>query len=727
LLGIARVAARYPQASTLKALLKGMATLGKLAGGGVQEAQQALQILADGKNAELRRAARGQLQQQKLPLASSPASVGSKPATQRPQLVKDKPQQQVPQQVPQQPPVHRAAISLPPLQTPQPPPLPSAQQQAADQARRLEQISQQQQTQFIAELQRQDRRNQLANHAILRGWVQTESAAQLTARVQDMQKVLRGPGTGNVYAHHGYANGKKPPQANNPDFNQYIYGGALLKGRDLKYLIKSLQSFLAQRGKALAQVPPTTAPKPGAVVERPKPDLVGQAARKREAELTESGRKEASEILKNLKPAPLSNQSFEQLLDEAIANARNPYTAFWLAVLGQTVKPGPTSPAAGNMAAGVSSADVNRWNQQPHDNSTSKEVLVAIGRSRTPDELGDLLARLHPTIVSGAAVQAGLASRVSQTNSVSDLSAWLQALPAAVQTLPAVRGPVTARLAQLQDALRGGATWDGQAHAAATFELLTRTAVGAADQALAGSLEKLSRRPDLVRYVLSNKRRFMTVANAVKTLQGMNLVFDSRPADRLGTNRPQRYLGGDGGPFSFPEALRPVVDAYLDNQVVQGSDGKAHVYGRSVKHLDISGQTAEQIDTALKGKGFVRIDDEIRDFKTGQPLGVPMTVYVHPDGGMVRVKPQGDPASPMRKQPHASKSVRWPPDASYAEFEREAVKIDQAGNPRPKLPAHLHASPQGTGKADRWGYVDYFMDNVHTDLPLRASETPVPP
>jgi hypothetical protein len=134
--------------------------------------------------------------------------------------------------------------------------MPNAQQQAAEQARRLEGIAQQEKAGFLARLNDQSQRNQNANNATLSNWVSSEPPQRLAERVQDMQSVLRGPSMGNVYANHQFANGKRPTQAQQADYNQYQYGGALLTGGDLKALIRGLQGYLVQlqRAEKAAQV-----------------------------------------------------------------------------------------------------------------------------------------------------------------------------------------------------------------------------------------------------------------------------------------------------------------------------------------------------------------------------------------------------------------------------------------------------------------------------------------
>jgi hypothetical protein len=686
LLEMARATAQFAQPSNRAALLRGLPTIAKLARGGVQEAEQVLRTLAKAKDPGLREAAQAALR------GGSPAN-GTTPAQDRPSVQQRQPTlaQPKPKPVPVTvPPVALQEPRLPSLMPPLTqslPPLRNPKQEALDRANQLAQATQKQQQAFLGRLQEQAKGSAVANAATLAGWVRSETPQRLQERIGEMQEVLKGASLGNVYASHVYANGTKPKEASDRRHNQYTYGGALLTGADLQYLQKGLKQYLAQlaqlesrsQAEQTAQAPLTGY---GARVETPGKTLAGEAARKREAELMEQGRQRALEILKTLRPAPLSSQSYEDLLKEAIGQA-DPYTAFWLASLGRSIQPGPGLATAPNSEAVLSSADVNRWRRDP--NGAQAEIAAVVAR--------------QPNLLSLAA----LADRLGKD----------------LQALPGVQEAFVQRLTTLQDALRGGPKWDSKTLARQTYRMLTETAVGQTNVAKQGMLERLSQRPDLVDYVLENARRFATPQAAERFLGTMEAIFANRPTNNAGTTRPHALFGGSTVPQIFPEHLRPVLDAYMNGQVVIGSDHKAHVYGDSVRKLDLRGKSAQALDAELKAKGFVRHDDQLRDPRTQEQLGVPMTVYVHPDGGMVRIKPQGDPTSPIRPQPHGSKAVRWPVDGAYTSFDQEAFKIDAVGNPRPKFPPHLQIGAEGASKPNRFGYLDKSMDDVHVDLPAQ--------
>lgn len=143
--------------------------------------------------------------------------------------------------------------------------------------------------------------------------------------------------------------------------------------------------------------------------------------------------------------------------------------------------------------------------------------------------------------------------------------------------------------------------------------------------------------------------------------------------------------------------------------------------GNSVRGLDLRGLSAGAIRAQLLRRGFKMERTNLRDFKTGQPLvdpetgePIPMEVWCHPDGGMVRLKPQGDPTNKHRPQPHVSVSVKYPPDASGHDFNHEAFKLDYAGNPLPKWAKDAN-NPYGDTPAGKQ-FLDDLADRTHTNL-----------
>lgn len=159
----------------------------------------------------------------------------------------------------------------------------------------------------------------------------------------------------------------------------------------------------------------------------------------------------------------------------------------------------------------------------------------------------------------------------------------------------------------------------------------------------------------------------------------------------------------------------------------QGSKGK------SVKDLDLSGKSASEIDRELRAKGFThertgiattdangntvyRTKDRGLTSNPKDPNATPQDIYVHPDGGMVRVKPAGDPGNPYRAQPHASKSVLYNPTKGTS-FSNEAFKVTNDGRAVPKAPTPGAGLPTTADEAARRKIADELMNAGHTNLP----------
>lgn len=144
--------------------------------------------------------------------------------------------------------------------------------------------------------------------------------------------------------------------------------------------------------------------------------------------------------------------------------------------------------------------------------------------------------------------------------------------------------------------------------------------------------------------------------------------------------------------------------------------------GKSVKGLDLRNQTADQVREQLSRRGFVREMGVIKDVRTGKPvinpktgLPVPMEVWTHQDGGLVRLKPEGDPTSRHRPAPHLSVSVLYPPGASGHDFNNEAFKVDFAGNPLPKWASDArNPFPAATPAGKR--FLDDLAARTHVNL-----------
>jgi hypothetical protein len=151
--------------------------------------------------------------------------------------------------------------------------------------------------------------------------------------------------------------------------------------------------------------------------------------------------------------------------------------------------------------------------------------------------------------------------------------------------------------------------------------------------------------------------------------------------------------------------LKKLQDAYLDPK---------NPKGKSVQDLKVAGKTAEQLHHELEKKGFKLQDPQGRlqdfnpatkkmeyklrdgsfttDLEVAKKKGVPQFIYVHEDGGMVRIKPEGTPGNPQRNEPNISKSVLYKVEFDRngkvidTSFDNEAIKVGDDGKPTAKQP-----------------------------------------
>ncbi|MCM2324103.1 MAG: hypothetical protein NDJ90_12655 [Oligoflexia bacterium] len=167
----------------------------------------------------------------------------------------------------------------------------------------------------------------------------------------------------------------------------------------------------------------------------------------------------------------------------------------------------------------------------------------------------------------------------------------------------------------------------------------------------------------------------------------------------------------------LPSSTAKALDDFNDGKKL----ASGLIYGDSVKSLSLRGKSPAQLEAELLGRGFTKHHSLVHslDLKKGvrDPSGklIPMDVYTHPDGGMVRIKPRGDATSRYRPQPHASKSVRYPPEASYADFRFEAFKVDDLGLALPSSAKAMEAPFPAQTDATR-AFVQSWADDVHTNL-----------
>src|SRR5262249_21967657 len=118
------------------------------------------------------------------------------------------------------------------------------------------------------------------------------------------------------------------------------------------------------------------------------------------------------------------------------------------------------------------------------------------------------------------------------------------------------------------------------------------------------------------------------------------------------------------------------------------------------------------------GQQLYKKMDGTRTTNPNDPDIVPHDIYTHPDGGMVRIKPEGDPGPGIRPEPHASKSVLFDSKKGTG-FDNEAFKVTNDGNAVPKSPnkdAGMKQAPPGSsGNFENQGFKDTVMTQAHTN------------
>lgn len=139
------------------------------------------------------------------------------------------------------------------------------------------------------------------------------------------------------------------------------------------------------------------------------------------------------------------------------------------------------------------------------------------------------------------------------------------------------------------------------------------------------------------------------------------------------------------------------------------------IYGDTVRYLNLRGESAKSLKSIMNTLHCPLTEDVIRDPQKNEPVmdksghTSPIWIWTCPDGGIVRAKPDGDPTSKYRPQPHASKALRYPVDGSKAvSFNDETAKIDNEGHILPKWTKDLNTTDSEA--------VNAWANATHTDL-----------
>lgn len=189
------------------------------------------------------------------------------------------------------------------------------------------------------------------------------------------------------------------------------------------------------------------------------------------------------------------------------------------------------------------------------------------------------------------------------------------------------------------------------------------------------------------------------------------------------------------------------ISPELKKRLDDFADPKSPV-GKSVKNVNLEGKSAVELHKELINKGFkhhweplaagtdkwghklYKMRDGSKTADPKHPNVIPHDIYTHPDGGMVRVKPEGDPGDKFRPEPHASKSVVLDTSKGSA-FDNEGFKVTNEGDAVPKNTSADNgmkkAPSSGKTNADiNRGFQDATMSKAHTSLPKVSQAVPSP-
>jgi hypothetical protein len=109
-------------------------------------------------------------------------------------------------------------------------------------------------------------------------------------------------------------------------------------------------------------------------------------------------------------------------------------------------------------------------------------------------------------------------------------------------------------------------------------------------------------------------------------------------------------------------------------------------YGKQIRGLRLHNATLEEIDQTLLERGFEKIVTVILTPFNNAPLldaqgcTIPMWIYRHSDGSVVRVKPNGDSTSKYRPLPTVVKACVYPPDCKTLTFDDEVFKVSKTSD-----------------------------------------------
>lgn len=118
-------------------------------------------------------------------------------------------------------------------------------------------------------------------------------------------------------------------------------------------------------------------------------------------------------------------------------------------------------------------------------------------------------------------------------------------------------------------------------------------------------------------------------------------------------------------------------------------------YGKSVRGYALAGKCPQDIERDMKKLGCKKQVDVIREPKENKPIldkngkTTPIWQFVCADGGVLKIKPEGDPMNKFTPFPHGSRTLRYPGNSAYRDYRDEVAKISPDGHIIPRSPGDL--------------------------------------
>lgn len=208
---------------------------------------------------------------------------------------------------------------------------------------------------------------------------------------------------------------------------------------------------------------------------------------------------------------------------------------------------------------------------------------------------------------------------------------------------------------------------------------------------------------------------FLVPGATLRHLAGTGRV--SRFLDGLLPPSRHAFLAGGELPQRFWNRMFEFRGAILQQRLARYRTG---LIGRSLRDLDLNdlnGKSMDEITRLLEGKGFRRVRGCVKKNgrcfrRDGAERDLPQDFYIHPDGGVVRVKPEGgdrglnpeaskvifseNPPAPPRR-PAGEPASEWARRQQeyinqHLSFEAELLKIHSRGSaPYPHMPSDIPA------------------------------------